>query len=280
MTDIYLGIAIMFVLSAASFSLAYILSKEMARSTFYITALCVVGSFAVYHIHLHDRALMSRLLPFSNLIIVGNWVPLFGSFIAGLALRRIPGGKVRKIIFVAPLMAISLFTIVASLRGYTPIGGHYVRDGVSIQSALSSCGAACAATLLRNHGIHATEAEMIIACLTRERGTHWFGLYRGLKLKTEGRGFKLQLFEGDIEKLRSLRQPVILSVRLDLRPGLDPRYVEQWGWVPGVQHAVVLYGFAVDGAPIIADPAIGIEHWSLSDLALLWHGEGMLLLKH
>jgi hypothetical protein len=35
------------------------------------------------------------------------------------------------------------------------------------------------------HQIDATEREMAELCLTRE-GTHWLGLYRGLKLKTAG----------------------------------------------------------------------------------------------
>jgi predicted double-glycine peptidase len=277
MSDIYIGIVIMLLLNATSFALAYWLSKDSSAQRFYTMAGAVVGLFALYQLYLHDRGIMAALLPFSNLIIVGNWVPVFGAFVAGMALRRIPGDRQRKIIYALPLLGLSVYVVFAQLRGEIPEGNERFADGMILQSTLSSCGAACAATLLRANGIPASEVEMIHHCLTRERGTHWYGLYRGLKLKTERTGLRVKLLEGDINMLRALRQPAILSVRLDRQPGVDT-YVRE-GWVPGVQHAVVLYGFAGDDELIIGDPAVGLDHWHLNDLALLWHGEAITLVK-
>ena len=47
-----------------------------------------------------------------------------------------------------------------------------------------------------------------------------------------------------------------------------------------MSHTVVFFGFAEDGQKIeIGDPAVGREHWSARDLHVLWHGEGLRLVK-
>jgi hypothetical protein len=75
----------------------------------------------------------------------------------------------------------------------------------------------------------------------------------------------------------------LLLVRLDRGADADPRYEAEWGWTPGVNHTVVFYGFGVnDGNPDsvgIGDPAAGREHWNRDALRVLWHGEGLWLVK-
>ena len=152
-----------------------------------------------------------------------------------------------------------------------------------VQTTPATCSPAAAATLLRAHGIAATEAEMAALCLTRERGTAALGLYRGLKLKTAGTPWDVEVFHTDPAGLRALvpAGPAILTVRFDPGPGIDPRYEQLWGWLPGVQHTVVVFGFtaAADGKVEMGDPVAGREHWSAKDLSVLWHGEGMRLVK-
>ena len=55
----------------------------------------------------------------------------------------------------------------------------------------------------------------------------------------------------------------------------DRRFVEQWGWIPGMGHSVVILGRTTDGNFIVGDPAVGLEIWSKADLDLLWSGVGM-----
>ena len=116
-------------------------------------------------------------------------------------------------------------------------------------------------------------------CLTTTQGTSTHGLYRGLKLKTASTPWDVYLFSGtSIAELRRLSGPVLISVELRPEDRIDPRYQNTLGWLPGVPHSVVLLGFTAGGNFVrIADPAIGHELWSIQDLELLWHGEGVTL---
>ena len=66
---------------------------------------------------------------------------------------------------------------------------------------------------MREHGIQASEQEMVELCLTRADGTPALGLYRGLKLKTRGTPWNVEVFRSGLEDLRNAdRWPVILLV--------------------------------------------------------------------
>lgn len=154
------------------------------------------------------------------------------------------------------------------------------RDGVCLQTSPATCSPAAAATLLRAHGIPATEREMAGLCLTREGGTAAHGLYRGLKLKTAGTPWDVEVIDTDAAGLRAMSPgAAILTVRLDRTPGTDSRYEQLWGWTPGVRHTVVFYRFTGDGKVEMGDPSVGRERWSAKDLGVLWHGEGMRLVR-
>jgi hypothetical protein len=73
---------------------------------------------------------------------------------------------------------------------------------------------------------------------------------------------------------------VLLLVRLPERGVVDPRYEREWGWTPGLGHAVVMYGFAGKDRVDIGDPSIGREQWTVDDLGTLWHGWGLRLVPH
>jgi hypothetical protein len=55
-----------------------------------LLGIATTGATAAYIGFLYDDVLMARLLPFSNLIIVGNWIPPLTGFLAGLAWSLIP----------------------------------------------------------------------------------------------------------------------------------------------------------------------------------------------
>ena len=283
MNDIYLGIAIILggaaVLIAAGIQFNTRLSKAAAIAAVLVTMLAL----AAYVAFLRESALLARLLPFSNLIVVGNWLPLFGGLLAGIVFNRIPGGRVRRWLYVTMLMLACSYTLLAPLIGKAPLGGDYwTRDRIAIQTSDSSCSAACAATLLNTVGIRTTESEMIELCLTRNNGTMWYGLYRGLKLKTAGTAYDVELLKAKVSDLKSgaLKGPLILSVRLDLKPGIDERYQKKWGWLPGVAHSVVFFKMIDDGkAAEMGDPSVGRERWGFEAIETLWHGDAMRLVK-
>jgi hypothetical protein len=85
----------------------------------------------------------------------------------------------------------------------------------------------------------------------------------------------LQLVDSDLDTLlKDDDWPVYLAVELPFGVE-DRRYADQWGWIPGMGHSVVALQRTPDGGILIADPSVGIERWTESDLRLLWHGDGL-----
>jgi hypothetical protein len=224
---------------------------------------------------------MLRLLPVSNAIVMANWQLPAAGLVIGLAWHVLPRPMWRRCLLIVPLAALGVW------RSYSPlIGGppddlrNRWKGEVCLQSSFSSCGAAAAATLLRAAGIEASEAEMAGLCLTRSSGTTLHGLYRGLKLKTSGTAWRVEITGGSVGALRGSGTPVLLNVGLPRRAeGIDPRYQRDWGWLPGFKHSVVLFGFLPDGKIEVGDPAVGREQWFEVALDALWHGQGLRLVR-
>jgi hypothetical protein len=166
------------------------------------------------------------------------------------------------------------------LRSPPALEDRWVR-GICRQTSNASCSAAAAATILHACRIESSEREMANLCLTREDGTTNLGLYRGLKLKTARTDWKLlPISGGTIDDLRASGPgPMLLSVELLPGEPLAPRY-EQWGWGVGSPHSVVLFRFLPNKQIEIGDPDTGRERWSLEDLEVLWHGDGIKMVKN
>lgn len=106
------------------------------------------------------------------------------------------------------------------------------------------------------------------------------GLYRGLKLKTADSPYRVDTIESTVDELLKADQwPVLLLVHLDPDADVDPRYEEEWGWTPDLRHAVVVFGRIGEDRLDVGDPSIGREQWTLEDLRVLWHGDGLRLVK-
>lgn len=122
-----------------------------------------------------------------------NWVPVLLSFTAGLAVAT-PGLKRwRRPLTVTALGAMAAMHLLLPVTRPLLAPARLVdagrwSDRICLQSHEATCGAAAAATLLNLRGIPATEQGMIRRCLTSRHGTEPLGLYRGLKLATEGLG--------------------------------------------------------------------------------------------
>lgn len=279
MIDIYVGLFIIGVLSAGLFFLGSHIAKTKPNHVFHTVTLGSIGLLFLYSKFLLNSCYLSWILPFSNLVVLGSWFPLIAAFLAGLGWQKIPGKLMRKCLYVVPLILASLYSSYGFFLKAVPMGDNLWKDGVSLQSSDSSCGAACAATLLKAHNIDSNETEMIKLCLTRETGTLLYGLYRGLKLKTTNSQWNVEIFQWSLLALRHNKTwPVIIQVKLEKNADADPKYYQKWGWIPGVTHTVVLFGFRENNRIEIGDPAVGREHWHVESLEVLWHGQGIRLI--
>jgi hypothetical protein len=280
--DLYVAVVLVVFAGLVALVITLLLGRGISRRAGALVSAGVVGLIVAHVLLVSDRLWVARVLPFSSVPVLGNIVllALVGT-LAGLAWRAIPGHPVRRGLLVIALFAACVYrTLLPAFPTPPTTLADRWRAAVCLQTSSASCSPAAVATLLRAHGIDATEAEMARLCLSSERGTAILGRYRGLKLKTAGTPWDVEVFRTDEAGLRQMTGPTLLSVRLDPAPGVDPRYEQLWGWTPGVAHTVVCFGFTADGQKVeMGDPAVGREHWSTDDLGVLWKGEGLRLVR-
>jgi hypothetical protein len=281
MSDIYVAIAVVGVLAACTLALTLRLGRGLSRRAGTLYCAALVGFILLHAFFISERLWLARLVPFSAAPVLAGALLVMGvGALAGLAWRVIPGHAGRRTVLIAALLGVTMFRTMGPAFSRPPEGlQDRWKRSVALQTSPTTCSPAAAATLLRQHGIAATESEMAELCLTTTRGTTALGLYRGLKRKTAGTAWDVVAFDLNPESLRKLNCPALLNVRLDPSPGVDPRYERLWGWTPGVSHTVVFFGFDPDGRIDIGDPAIGREQWFEGDLRVLWHGEGLRLVR-
>jgi hypothetical protein len=88
----------------------------------------------------------------------------------------------------------------------------------------------------------------------------------------------VEVIQSDVDRLLDDdRWPVLLLVKLEHDADVDPRYQRDWGWTPGVGHAVVIFGRVGKDRLDVGDPSIGREQWLVRDLRVLWQGRGLPL---
>ncbi|MBC8352620.1 MAG: hypothetical protein H8E66_11560 [Planctomycetes bacterium] len=283
MADLYVGLVILGGLTVLMFLGSLWCSYHIHRVFSDLLAVLVVVVMFFYIRHLWYNVRLATILPFSNLVIIGNWLPPLAGLLAGFAWRRIYGRIFRKSICTSALAVAAGYAAVLPMLGEPPeCNNQWDRDGICLQTTVHTCTAASAATLLRLHGIETTETEMAQLCLTRE-GTTWMGLYRGLKHKTTGTRWDVEVIEctaGEIP--RDPTQSWILSVGLGKQVAKrDERRFAEWGWRPGQGHSVLLLGEGPLGGVKIADPTpgYGIESWSQKNLEELFQGTAVRLIE-
>lgn len=282
MIDIYLGLLIATGMSGVAFYGAWTLSRKAPPRLCNLLAIAVVLTLMLFIRDLWNSQALARYLPYSNLIILGNWMVPTVALLGGLAWHRMPGRFFRKSLLVGAMLSVAGYSLVHPLCGQVPHCDNVWRNEVCLQSTNASCSPASAATLLRWYQISATEQEMAELCLTRREGTYWQGLYRGLKLKTRDTPWDVEVFAtnnlADLQQM-TLNGPVILTVGIPTDAKVSPVYEADWGWVRGVSHSVVLFGFLPRQLVRVGDPSVddGQENWTRTDLEVLWQGYGIRL---
>lgn len=293
MSDLVLGIVILAAASLVLFLAGWRLGRRLPIWGVYCCAIANVLLIGCYIRWLWDNVLLAQFLPFSNLIVVGNWFPLLLSLLTGLVCSLIPrlgvethdfhkGVRFRQGFVFLVLQGIGWYAVIQPFLGKVPLCADQWDGNICVQTTRNTCSAACAATLLRECRISATEQEMAELCLTR-RGTLWQGLYRGLKLKTAGSDWDVEVFSGTVDDLkRGPQTTAVLMVGIPSEDAAPPIYTHQYGWIPGVYHSVLFFRFRTgEGVVAMGEPTPGIaeENWTEKDLRVLYRGRGMRLVK-
>jgi hypothetical protein len=282
MSDLLIGYVILAVAAAGLFVLTCWLARNWSRWARNWAAVGLVALLFVYIRTLWYDARLADLLPYSNLIVLGNWLPLFAAVLMGLVWWQTHGAILRRSYTSLLLVGAGTLAAVYPLLGNVPTcGNRWDQLDTCLQTTKFSCSPAAAATLLKRHGIEASEQEMAELCLTRH-GTSWQGLYRGLKLKTVGTQWDVQLCRcSPADLAQYCTSPMILSVGLDGTAPADTEFTREFGWVPGVNHSVILEGFSTSGCAVIADPSqeMSREHWDAETLTALSRGQSFRLVR-
>jgi hypothetical protein len=279
MNDIWIAVGVMSAVSLVCGGLAAgWLYPTGRQGVMLCMAVTILGMF-YFQIYASGQLFWARLLPVSAAIIYTNLSAPLAALAAGWSVRLPNTPAWRKGLMVLLLGGGSLAAILWPLLSMTlrpaPQGGDDWEQGVALQTSWATCSPAAAATLLRASGIDVTEAAMIPLCLTDGSGTSTLGLYRGVKLMADEHQRKVEVLDVTLDELLSAADwPALLAVELPLGTE-DRRYADQWGWIPGMGHSVVVLGSAAGDQVWVGDPAVGLERWSRSDLQVLWHGVGL-----
>lgn len=267
MNDLYLSLLLMLLLSLAAFIQGVRLQRGQYRRWAPLVIYGACGLMLIYLAVVWDRPLIVWLLPFSSAVVLGNCLPVFGSLYAGICLGAAAIPWYRRIFLSTPLLALGVFSLVRPLTGEAPVCVPTASGGTfQSQSTLYTCSAACAAGVLRMHGITASEAEMAELCLTRQ-GTHWLGVYRGLKLKTAGTNLDVVVRRVSGAELGSASTGSgVLSLTFHGsaagRRNCETVFNSESG------HSVICLGPAGEGRIDVFDPApdFGFECWNRNHL--------------
>jgi hypothetical protein len=264
MLDLVLSAFGMLILCFA-FCMAGASLQKRGGGTLTFLALAVVTSGgAAYMLWIWDRPILARILPFSNAIILGNWLPVAAAFFIGVCLKTETIAYLRRVFFATALGCLCGFSLISPLLGDAPECGILDQSGriFEFQTTKQTCSAACAAGLLRLHGIDATEEELAALCLTRS-GTHWLGVFRGLKIKTAGTEWDVIVEEVTPNQLTcSENLPGVLA--LTFKPEAAENSMES-GFGTEVGHTVVCLGTSQKSKTLeVFDPSpdYGFESWN------------------
>jgi hypothetical protein len=282
MHDLYWGLALLAGVSIGVFLLTAKLAQHLSANSRSWLALSLVLGMIVYSCVLWQSPMLVQWLPLANLIVVGSWFPIFMSALGGCVWSTPSEYGIRRAVLVVALATSGMLAAAWPLLGDAPRCDQLrAPSGFYLQTTKYTCSAASAATLLSMHGIPASEQEMAHLCLTRT-GTSWLGLYRGLKLKTAGTKWDVEVVYGDLRQLvHDGTRPAIIEVGLSNVAHVDATFREEYGWEPGRRHSVILSRLKATGDGEVIDPMplIGREQWDRETFNLLWRGTAMRLVE-
>lgn len=270
--DLFLALILITLTSFWALIVGVRLSQSASCRLQLIAQILVLLASSFYFLFMWDRPFLSRYLPHTALIVLANWHPIMGSFFAGMYLASSKVNRRRRLILGPATLALAGYSIVAPVLGTAPTCEAAASASPLIaQTTPYTCSPAAAASLLRLHGIAATESGMARLCLTRH-GTHWMGVYRGLKLMTQGTAWEVDAQPFSHRAVMNLGDtPALLSVNIDT-DRITTR--EDHGFRRGSGHSVLALGSRDQREVMVFDPApsYGIERWDRRLLSWVSHG--------
>jgi len=273
MTDLYLSLCAMAVLCTAAAVVGARIARRGERRLLvrFQGLLCLL--LILYMSFLWDRPLLTWLVPCSAVIILGNWLPVIGCGFVGVCLKTESIRLWRRLVLSTVTCGLAGYSLVHPLLGKPP-RAMPLSPGSTFQFQTDdhTCSAAAAASLLRLHGIPATESEMVRLCLTRE-GTRWQGVYRGLKIKLRGTSWDVVAEEFSPSPERRSSQPMlgVLSLTFASRSGSQALAS---GWTGAAGHSVVALQHLPEYSLWVFDPSpeFGLETWDHAFLCRIRSG--------
>ena len=278
--DVLAGMAILLSLSVVLFRWGATTARQLPPALSLGVASATVAFIVVFASTVHDTLRLAEILPLTNVIVLGNWLPLGATFLAGIVSGQQAVPRWRRAVFLLILISLAWHTVFDDfLPQPVPSRGRY-ENGICLQTSSASCSPCCAVTALECCDIEATEREMSRLCLTSKAGTSPLGLYRGLKLKTRDTARDVEIVRGSVEELcQADSYPVIMNPRIEPESCIGEREGLEPTWLPKVKHAVVILGVTPRGRVLIGDPCCGYVEWSLDDLRRRWSGVGLRLVE-
>ncbi len=280
MWDLIIGVVILTGLSFYAFLAGLRVARwRSQRGTLAICAI-VLAALLLFVSRFHGTWQMARLISFSNAVVLANWIPVGGAFFAGVTWAQKNSPRWRRAILAGLILLVSVYSVLCCFQGGLPLDDSFTNrpDNAAPQSQPSSCGPCCAALLLRHHGIGATEREMVRLCLTTYRGCPALGLYRGLKLKTAGTDWNVEVVSCSVDELLDMRGPLLLRIVIPPMRALERNHLTKER--RSYQHVVLLFGIDDKGFLSIVDPAVreGLSgYWRVENLHEQWLGEALRL---
>jgi MFS family permease len=279
MGDIWIAVAVMTLVAAgAGLIAARFLSTDQGQRVMLLLALAILSTI-LFLVYLAGQLFWARIVPSSAAIIYTNLAAVTAALAAGWATRlpRTPRWRrtIMSLALAGAALAFILWPILSIALRPPPEGQNKWEGPVAMQSSWATCSPAAAATLLTAAGIPTSERDMIPLCLTDYDGTPTLGLYRGIKVVAARNNRQVEIVDAGLDRLIVADDwPVLAAVRLP-RGVDDPRFEQEWGWIPGMGHSVVILRRTDEGEFLVADPAVGLELWSESKLQTLWQGSGL-----
>lgn len=267
--DLWIAAGLMLLASAALGAGAWTVARAWTERRLKVWAVGLTVALVAAGPLLSDSIFVARL-PIAGIVIWANPVPLFVGILIGTILRT-RMARWRRAVAAIAVGGVAVWSLVSPVLARPPRCGDGWNGNVCVQVQPSTCGPAAATTLLAHHGIRTTEREMADLCLTSGKGTTLYGLCRGLRVKTRGTPLCMRITSGDANDLREAALPALVHVTLTREmDARDPRYSRDWGWIVGVTHTVIVFGFLEeDGIDLVevGDPAVGRERWEARSLA-------------
>lgn len=273
MSDLGSAILILGCLCTLVFFAGCRVSGYPSRRRRLVIQILVAALLPIYFVCLWDRPILATILPMSGLIILSNWVALWASFFLGIYATTPTVGLLRRQVIGFSTAGLVVYSTVAPSLGTGPEcvdGVGQLQRTLQFQTTPYTCSAAAATSLLRLHDIPATEGELAELCLTR-RGTHWMGVFRGLKLKTQGTGWTVIAEPFDHDMLDDVNGPCVLTLNIDVS-GFSPGH--DHGFSDDVGHTVVYLGSSDRDCSVVFDPSpdFGVEDWQPSTRSCIRDG--------